>query len=136
MEVYESPGTDLALEQVGNPHDRYCSSLVRGPLYGVLGTGPDVILLGHKLLAILHEGELALRDVTDHGILHRIRADGAAGLENNVTQCHLGIARDHCHSLPKAPLLDTLGEFFLLPSCRFRTLCPEHEQRCRSQSER
>src|SRR5687768_16966625 len=79
-----SARVQLGLEQVGDPHDRYCGALVRGTLHGVLGTGPDIILLCHKFLAILHESELPLRDVTDHGIFHRIGAEGAAGLENYV----------------------------------------------------
>ena len=77
--------TDLGLEQVGNSHDRHSRSRVRSPFRcGALGTGPDMVLLGHKFLAVLYNFELALRDVADHGIHHLVGRDGSAGLENDV----------------------------------------------------
>src|SRR2546423_2091519 len=82
--------TDLGLEQVGNPHDRHSRSRVRSPFRcGALGTGPDMVLLGHKFLAVLHNFELALGDVADHGILHVVGRNSSSWLENNVTHGHL-----------------------------------------------
>src|SRR5919108_4488504 len=59
----------LGLEQVSDPHNRHRGPRVRGPFRcGALGTGPDIVLLGHKVLAVLRHFKLALGDVSEHGI--------------------------------------------------------------------
>jgi hypothetical protein len=75
-----------------------------------------MVLLGRKLLAVLHNVEFALRDVTDYGMHHLSGRNACAWLENDVPHRHFTIARDERRPLTQDALLDAFASSFSSPT--------------------